>query len=123
MGHCLGRSKYNMTLVFDIVFPPLHLSTTPFFSFTVSSRIVFAKPEDLGTWQNHIRFHFLTMGSEFIIFSSGCLDLSVNHLISNMVLLFKCTITFGSISTQRPAFFSLALLSRSMIYRYTEIWK
>ena len=34
----------------------------------------------------------------------------------------KCSVTFGSISSQRPAFFSLALLSRSMTHRRTEIW-
>ena len=30
------------------------------FSFTVPCRIVFAKPEDLETWQNYISFRFLT---------------------------------------------------------------
>ena len=28
--------------------------------FTVPCRIVFVKPEDLGTWSNHLNFHFLT---------------------------------------------------------------
>ena len=32
----------------------------PLFPFTVPCRIVFAKPEDLGTWPNHLSFHFLT---------------------------------------------------------------
>ena len=30
------------------------------FPFTVSGRIVFAKPEYLETWPNHLGFHFLT---------------------------------------------------------------
>ena len=30
------------------------------FPFTVPCRIVFAKPEDLETWPNHLSFHFLT---------------------------------------------------------------
>ena len=35
----------------------------------------------------------------------------------------KCSIAFSSISSQKPAFFSLTLQSRSMIHRHTEIWK
>ena len=35
--------------------PPLFL-----FPFTVPCRIVFAKPEDLETWPNHLSFRFLT---------------------------------------------------------------
>ena len=31
-----------------------------FFPFTVPCRIVFAKPEDLETWPNHLSFRFLT---------------------------------------------------------------
>ena len=30
------------------------------FPFTMPCRIVFAKPEDLETWPNHLSFHFLT---------------------------------------------------------------
>ena len=32
----------------------------PLFPFTVPCRIVFAKPEDLETWPNHLSFRFLT---------------------------------------------------------------
>ena len=35
----------------------------------------------------------------------------------------KCSVASGSISSQKPAFFSHALLSRSMIHRHTELWK
>ena len=35
----------------------------------------------------------------------------------------KCSIASDSISSQKPAFFSLTLPSRSMIHRHTEIWK
>ena len=55
------------------------------FPFTVPCRIVFAKPEDLETWPNHLSFRFFDQGQEFVIFSNGCLDLSANLLIGNMV--------------------------------------
>ena len=35
----------------------------------------------------------------------------------------KCSKASGSITSQKPAFFSLILQSRSMIHRHTEIWK
>ena len=54
------------------------------FPFTVPCSIVFAKAEDLETWPHLLSFHsFLDDGWEFIIFSSGCSDLSVNLLIGN----------------------------------------
>ena len=56
---------------------------------------------------------------QFILFSDGCLDLSANLLIGYMVLI-KCSITLSSISSQRPVFYFLALLSKSMIYRHTR---
>ena len=34
----------------------------------------------------------------------------------------KCSITLGSISSQRSAFFSFTLLSRATIHRHTEIF-
>ena len=42
-------------------------------------RIACAKPEDLEMWPKH-------QGQEFVIFSNGCLDLSANILIGDMVL-------------------------------------
>ena len=57
------------------------------FPFTVPCRIVFAKPEDLETWPNHFSFRFLTRVRSSVIFSNGCLDLSANLLIGNMVLI------------------------------------
>ena len=54
------------------------------FSFTMPCRIVFAKPEDLETGPNHLSFQ------EFVIFSNGCLDLSANLLIGNLVLICFC---------------------------------
>ena len=38
------------------------------------------------------------------MFSNGCLDLSVNLLIGNMVLVQNVQKPFGSISSQMPAF-------------------
>ena len=56
------------------------------FPFTVPCRIVFAKPEDLETWPTILAF-ILDQGQEFVIFSNGCLALSANLLIGNMVLI------------------------------------
>ena len=58
------------------------------FPFTVPCRIVFAKPEDLETWPNHLSFHFLTMvrSLSYSPMAAWILDLSVNLLIGNMVL-------------------------------------
>ena len=53
------------------------------FPFTVPCRIVFAKPEDIETWPNHLSFRFLTR----VRFSNGCLDRSANLLIGNMALI------------------------------------
>ena len=55
------------------------------FPFTVPCRIVFAKPEDIETWPNHLSFRFLT-SVRSSSFSNGCLDLSANLLIGYMVL-------------------------------------
>ena len=45
----------------NIVFPPLFLSTfSSFFPCTVACRIVFARPEDLDMWPNHLSFHFFS---------------------------------------------------------------
>ena len=47
---------HSLILSFHLFFClPLFL-----FPFTVSCRIVFAKPEDLETWPNHLSFRFLT---------------------------------------------------------------
>ena len=45
------------------------------------------------------------------------------HNKVSIYLSMKCSIASGSISSQKPAFFSLTLQSRSMIHRHTEIWK
>ena len=45
----------QLTQVSDVAHGPLVL-----FPFTVPYRIVFAKPEDLDTWPNHLSFRFLT---------------------------------------------------------------
>ena len=62
-----------------------HLFLCPplLFPFTVFCRIVFAKPEDFEA--------LLDQGQEFIIFSNGCLDLSANLLIGNMVFVQNVT--------------------------------
>ena len=45
----------QLTQVSDVALGPLVL-----FPFTVPCRIVFAKPEDLETWPNHLSFRFFT---------------------------------------------------------------
>ena len=52
--------KVHSCPLFDIVFPPLLLSASFSFPVTVPCRIVFAEPEDLETWPNHLSFRFLT---------------------------------------------------------------
>ena len=52
--------KVHFCPLFDIDFLPLLLSASFSFSFHVPWRIVFAKPEDLETWPNHLSFRFLT---------------------------------------------------------------
>ena len=54
------------------------------FPFTVPCRIVFARPEDLETWPNHLSFRFLTRVRSS---SYSPMDLSANFLIGNMVLM------------------------------------
>ena len=56
-----SAGKVHACPLFDIVFPPLLL-----FPFTVPCRIVFANPEDLETWPNHLSFRFLTRVRSFL---------------------------------------------------------
>ena len=83
---------------------------------TVPCRIVFAKPEDLETWPNHLIFRFLTrvrslsyspMAAWIFLRTSSLVTWSIYEM---------CSIASGSISSQKPAFFSLTLQSRSMIH-------
>ena len=57
------------------------------------------------------KLSFLDQGQEFVIFSNGCLDLSANLLIGNMGSYIECSIAFGRISSQKPAFCFLTLQS------------
>ena len=92
------------------------------FPFTVPCRIVFARPEDLETWPNHLSFRFLTR-----VRSSSYSPMAAWILLRTSSLvtwsLYEMFNSSGSISSQKPAFFSLTLQSRSMIHRHTEIWK
>ena len=94
------------------------------FPFTVPCRIVFAKPEDLETWPNHLSFRFLTrVRSSSYSPMAAWIFLRTSSLVTWSLSLLKCSIASGSISSQKPAFFSLTLQSRSMIHRHTGIWK
>ena len=92
------------------------------FPFTVPCRIVFAKPEDLETWPNHLSFRFLTR-----VRSSSYSPVAVWIFLRTSSLvtwsLYEMSIASGSISSQKPVFFSLTLQSRFMFHRHTEIWK
>ena len=101
-----------------------HLFCLPLFlfPFTVPCRIVFTKPEDLEMWPNHLSFPFLTrvrsssyspMAAWIFLWTSSLVIWSLYEMFNSL----------GSISSQKPAFFSLTLQSRSMIHRHTEIWK
>ena len=92
------------------------------FPFTVPFRIVFAKPEDLETWPNHLSFRFLTrVRSSSNSPMAAWIFLRTSSLVTCPYM--KCSIASGSISSQKPVFFSLTMQSRSMIHRHTEIWK
>ena len=92
------------------------------FPFTVPCRIVFAKPEDLETCPNHLSFRFLTrVRSSSYSPMAAWIFLRTSSLVTWS--LYECSIASGSISSQKPAFFSLTLQSRSMIHGHTEIWK
>ena len=91
------------------------------FPFTVPCRIVFAKAEDLETWPNHLSFRFLTrVRSSSYSPMAAWIFLRTSSLVTWS--LYESSIASGSISSQKPAFFSLTLQSRSMIHRHTEIW-
>ena len=76
------------------------------FPFIVLCRIVFAKPKDLQTCQNHLHSClFLDQGRESTIFFNGRLDPFANLLIGNMVLVRN--VQRHSIASQRPTFFPL----------------
>ena len=57
------------------------------FPFTVPCRIVFAKPEDLETWPNHLSFRFLTRVRSSSYSPMAAWIFSANLLIGNMVLI------------------------------------
>ena len=92
------------------------------FPFTVPCRIVFAKPEDLVTWPNHLSFRFLTrVRSSSYSPMTAWIFLRTSSLVTWS--LYEMLNSHCSNSSQKPAFFSLTLQSRSMIHRHTEIWK
>ena len=92
------------------------------FPFSVPCRIVFAKPEDLETWPNHLSFRFLTrVRSSSYSPMAAWIFLRTSSWKHGPYM--KCSTASGSISSQKHAFFSLTLQSRSMIHRLTEIWK
>ena len=89
------------------------------FPFTVPCRIVFAKPEDLETWPNHLSFRFLTR-----VRSSSYSPMAAwIFLRTSSLVTWSLYEMFNSLSSQKPVFFSLTRQSRSMIHRHTEIWK
>ena len=112
-----SASKVHPCTLLIIVSSPFLLSPLCF-PFTLPCRIVFTKPDNLEIRPNFLGFRFLAV--RFVMISYGCLDLSANILIVDMVLV--CSVNFGSISFQRPASFSLTLLSRSMTHRHAGIW-
>ena len=92
-------AKTISRLLFDIVFPPLLL-----FPSTVPCRNVFAKPADLKTWLNYLSFGFLTRvrSSPYSPMLGPFCELPYwKHGPCS-----KCSKASGSISPQRPVFFS-----------------
>ena len=89
------------------------LSSIPFFfcqpllpfPFTVLCRIVFAKPDDLEMWPNHVRFRFLTLVSCSLM--EAWIFLQTSSRSRGPCA--RCSVKFRSITSQRSAFFSLYL--------------
>ena len=108
--------------IVNIVFLPLLLLPLCSFPFTVPCRIAVAKPEDIQTFKNYLSFRVLTRVRSSLyspmLLGSFC---KPPHWKRDPCT--KCSIVFGSISSQRSAFFSLTLQSRALIHRHTEIWK
>ena len=118
----IWAGKVHSCPLFNIVFPPLLLLLPLLFPFTVPCRVVFAKPEDLEAWEKHLNFHFLTRVSSSSDFPMAAwIFLRISSFVIGTCR--KYSKTFGCISPQRQALFSLTLLSRSTIHRHTEIWK
>ena len=92
------------------------------FPFTVPFRIVFARPEDLETWPNHLSFRFLTR-----IRSSSYSPMAVwIFLRTSSLITWSMYEMFNSLRLHlisKACVFSLTLQSGSMIHRHTEIWK
>ena len=71
-------------------------------------------------------FLFLDQCQYFIMFYNSCFDLSANFLNGYMYLVLernvqaKCSVAYCTISSQRPAFFSLTQPTRSSIHRHTK---
>ena len=89
---CLA-SEVHPCPVLNIVFPPYLLSTFSSFPFTVPLRIVFAKPEGIEMWPNHISFRFFTKVRSSSCFSmaawifqraSSLVTCSLNEMFSNL---------------------------------------
>ena len=90
------------------------------FPFIVPCKIIFARLEDLEVWPNHPSFRFLTKARSSSYFPvAAWIFLRTSSLVT--WYLFEISVTFGIISSQRPASFSQALLSRSMTHIRTEI--
>ena len=93
------------------------------FPFTVPCRNVFAKPEDLETWPNDLSFRFLTrVRSSSYSPMAAWIFLRTSSLV--IWSLYEISIASGSISSQKPAFFSLnsaVKVHDSQAYRNMEM--
>ena len=81
------------------------------FPYTVPCKIIFAKPEDIETCPNHLSFRFLTKVRSLSYFSNGCLDLSANIHIGDMVLCMRCSVIWMPLALFAISFVFSALIS------------
>ena len=79
--------------------------------FTVPWKTIFAKPEDVDAQPVHLSCRVLSKVS-----CNGCLNPYQRHSPYT-----RCSDTFGSTSSQRPALISLILLQISMTHMHTAI--
>ena len=85
-------------------------------------RIVFARPEDLGTYQNYnnLIFRFLTIVRSSLFFPMAAwIFLRFFSMVCGPCT--KCSITIGSISSQTPQAVVSYNVSHSYIYPYRDI--
>ena len=95
------------------------------YPFTQVIEVVFANPENIEMWLNHLSVHFLTSYSPMAALVFIRASEVVTWSIYEHGPCTRYTVAFGSISSQKARVFSLTLLLKctndSQVYRIIEI--